>query len=62
MIVRAPHASRCDGGDVGRETRLERQLEEGVLRGHWHRSLSGVIMQRSLINTCAYLLVIKISN
>lgn len=48
--------------DVGRETRLECQLEEVVLRGHWRRSSSDIIMQRSLINTCAYLPVIKIGN
>lgn len=48
--------------DVGRETRLECQLEEVVLRGHWRWSSSDIIMQRSLINTCAYLPVIKIGN
>lgn len=50
--------SSVEGG-----TRLECQLEEVVVRGHWRRSLRDIItMQLSLINTSAYLVVIKIRN
>lgn len=44
---------------VGREARLERQLEEAVVRGAGSSEIS---LCSSLINTCAYLLVIKIRN
>lgn len=48
---------------AGGEIRLECQLQELLLRGHWRRSLRDIItMQLSLINTCAYLVVIKIRN
>lgn len=44
---------------VGRETRPERQLEEVVVGGAGSSEIS---LCSSLINTCAYLLVIKIWN
>ena len=45
------------------ECQLEEEEEEEVGRRRWHRSLRDIItMQLSLINTCAYLLVIKIRN
>lgn len=48
---------------VETETRLECQLEEVLVRGYWRRSLRDIItMQLSLINTSAYLVVIKIRN
>lgn len=48
---------------VEAETRLECQLEEVLVMGYWRRSLRDIItMQLSLINTSAYLVVIKIRN
>lgn len=51
---------------AGAGTRMECQLEGGGTgdgTGRWPRSLRDIItMQLSLINTCAYLVVIKIRN